>query len=97
MLHYRIESMRQVFLMAAATVVFGTATPAMAQTAGAFMANQAFQGPVPSHCTTTLDMQRCGARDLRAADARMSKSYAELRARFVRLFDRRFLPNSARG
>lgn len=55
------------------------AMPASAQTAGAFMNNSAFRDPPPAQCTSTLDMQRCAAHNLRVADAQMSARYASLR------------------
>ena len=57
------------------------ASPALAQSAGAFMANPSFQGQRPSRCASTLEMQRCAAADLRNADARMSARYQALSAR----------------
>ncbi|KQM55174.1 hypothetical protein ASE69_17610 [Sphingomonas sp. Leaf208] len=73
--------MKQFILAAVATAGAITALPATAQTAGAFMANPAFQGPRPARCTTTVEMQRCAAADLRTADAAMSVRYNALRAR----------------
>lgn len=55
------------------------AIPANAQTAGAFMKNPAFRDPPPAQCTSTLDMQRCAAHDLRVTDAQMSARYAAVR------------------
>lgn len=51
------------------------ATPASAQSAGAFMTNPAFRDPPPRQCDTTVDMQHCAAHDLRVADAQMSARY----------------------
>jgi len=45
------------------------------------MANPAFKGPRPARCTSTIEMQRCAAGDLRMADAEMSRRYEALRAR----------------
>ena len=73
--------MRRFFLIAAATAGAMTALPATAQTAGAFMSNPAFQGPRPARCTSTVEMQRCAADDLRIADAKMSARYNALRTR----------------
>lgn len=68
-------------LMGFSAMVAGVvcAMPACAQTAGAFMNNPAFRDPPPAQCTSTLDMQRCAAHDLRVADAQMSARYAALR------------------
>jgi uncharacterized protein YecT (DUF1311 family) len=69
---------------AVATIVAALiAVPAAAQTAGAFMANPAFTGPRPARCTSTLEMQRCAANDLRAADVQMSAHYDSLRLRLL--------------
>lgn len=59
------------------------AMPASAQTAGAFMNNPAFRDPPPAQCTSTLDMQRCAAHDLRVADAQMSARYASVRGQLL--------------
>lgn len=69
--------------MGFAAVVAGVvcAMPTSAQTAGAFMNNPAFRDPPPARCTSTLDMQRCAAHDLRVADALMSVRYASLQSR----------------
>ncbi len=68
-------------LMDFAVIVAGVvcAMPASAQTAGAFMNNPAFRDPPPARCTSTFDIQRCAAHDLRSADAQMSARYASLR------------------
>ncbi|MEG3093442.1 lysozyme inhibitor LprI family protein [Sphingomonas sp. PB1R3] len=58
---------------------FFCAMPASAQTAGAFMNNPTFRDPPPARCTSTFDMQRCAAHDLRVADAQMSARYAAVR------------------
>lgn len=73
--------MRRHLSIAAATAGAVFSMPAMAQTAGALMANPAFQGPRPTRCISTLEMQRCAADDLRIADARMSARYNALRER----------------
>lgn len=67
--------------LAAATATF--AMPAVAQNAGAFMANPAFADPPPAQCISTFDMQHCAAHDLRVADARMSQLYGALRVRLA--------------
>jgi len=63
------------------TVAALFATPASAQSAGAFMTNPAFRDPPPRQCDTTVDMQHCAAHDLRVADAQMSARYTALRAK----------------
>ena len=73
--------MKQIILLAAATTAAMTTTPVSAQSAGAFMTNPAFQGPRPARCTSTLEMQRCAAADLRTADAQMSARYNAVSAR----------------
>lgn len=65
-----------------AVAIAGVATsPTNAQTAGSFMTNPAFQGPRPTRCVSTLEMQHCAAEDLRSADARMGSRYSALRGR----------------
>ncbi|MBB5712847.1 lysozyme inhibitor LprI family protein [Sphingomonas xinjiangensis] len=61
--------------------VLSAASPAAAQSAGAFMTNPAFQDPAPTSCISTFDMQHCAAHELRVADAAMSARYSALRAR----------------
>lgn len=73
--------MKRYLLLAAATAGAMAALPATAQTAGAFMTNPAFQGLRPARCTSTVELQRCAAADLRIADAKMSANYNALRAR----------------
>jgi len=55
--------------------------PACAQSAGEFMNNPAFLGPLPQQCVSTFEMQQCAARDLRVADVEMSNLYGDLRAK----------------
>lgn len=57
------------------------ASPAAAQSAGAFMNNPAFRDPPPKECISTFDMQHCAAHDLRVADGRMVAQYNALRGR----------------
>lgn len=73
-------SMKQLVLFGAVAGVLGAAAPVAAQTAGAFMTNPAFQGPVPARCISTVEMQQCAAHELRTADAQMSTRYTTLRA-----------------
>lgn len=69
-------------LLACAALLAGLgATPAMAQSAGAFMTNPAFRDPPPRQCNTTVEMQHCAAHDLRVADAEMSRRYSARRAK----------------
>lgn len=67
--------------LACATLAVLFATPASAQSAGAFMANPAFRDPPPRQCDSTVDMQHCAAHDLRVADAQMSARYKTRRAK----------------
>lgn len=83
--------MKHLIVRAAATLGAIVSLPVDGQSAGAFMANPAFQGPRPARCNSTVEMQRCLAKDLRVADARMSARYNALRARLAPTAQQRLL------
>lgn len=79
-----------------AIVAYASFATADAQTADAFLANPAFKGPRPGRCLSTLEMQRCAASDLRAADAEMRARYLDLRER-LRPVERQTLSTEQRA